>query len=63
VLTDMTKDVIADEKNAAAVNRMITLRRYAYPAEIASVIRFIASPAGGYLTGVNIPIDGGMVLN
>ncbi len=63
VLTDMTKDVIADEKNAAAVNRMITLRRYAQPAEIASVIRFIAAPAGGYLTGVNIPIDGGMVLN
>lgn len=63
VLTDMTKDVIADEKNAAAVNRMITLRRYAQPEEIASVVRFIASPAGGYLTGVNIAADGGMVLN
>lgn len=63
VYTDMTKDVIADEKNAAAVNRMITLRRYAQPEEIASVVRFIASPAGGYLTGVNIPADGGMVLN
>ena len=63
VFTDMTKDVIADEKNAEAVNRMITLRRYAQPEEIASVIRFLASPAGGYLTGVNIPVDGGMVLN
>ena len=63
VLTDMTKDVIADEKNVAAVNKMITLRRYAQPEEIAAVIRFIATPAGGYLTGVNIPIDGGMVLN
>ena len=63
VLTDMTKDVIADEKNAAAVNRMITLRRYAQPEEIASVVRFVASPAAGYLTGVNIAADGGMVLN
>ena len=63
VMTDMTKDVMADEKNAEAVKRMITLRRYAYPQEIAGVIRFIASNAGGYLTGVNIPIDGGMVLN
>lgn len=63
VLTDMTKDVIADEKNAAAVNRMITLRRYAQPEEIASVVRFLASPAAGYLTGVNIAADGGMVLN
>ena len=63
VLTDMTKDVIADEKNAAAVNRMITLRRYAQPSEIAGVISFIASPAGGYLDGVLIPIDGGMTIN
>jgi NAD(P)-dependent dehydrogenase (short-subunit alcohol dehydrogenase family) len=59
----MTKDVIADEKNAAAVNRMITLRRYAQPEEIASIVRFVATPAAGYLTGVNIPADGGMVLN
>ncbi len=63
VLTDMTKDVIADEKNAAAVNRMITLRRYAQPEEIASVVRFVATPAAGYLTGINIAADGGMVLN
>ena len=63
VLTDMTKDVIADEKNAAAVNRMITLRRYAQPEEIAGVINFIASPAGGYLDGVLIPVDGGMTIN
>lgn len=63
VLTDMTKDVIADEKNAAAVNRMITMRRYAQPEEIAGVINFIASPAGGYLDGVLIPVDGGMTIN
>ena len=31
VLTDMTKDVMADEKNVAAVTRMISLRRYAMP--------------------------------
>ena len=62
VLTDMTKDVIADEKNAAAVNRMITMRRYAQPAEIAGVINFVASPAGGYVDGVLIPVDGGMTM-
>lgn len=63
VLTDMTRDVMADEKNVAAVNRMISLRRYAMPEEIAGVINFIASPAGGYLTGVLIPVDGGMTIN
>ena len=63
VLTDMTKDVMADEKNVAAVTRMISLRRYAQPIEIASVITFLATPAGGYITGVLIPVDGGMTIN
>ena len=63
VLTDMTKDVMADEKNVAAVTRMISLRRYAQPIEIANVIAFLASPAGGYVTGVLIPVDGGMTIN
>lgn len=59
----MTKDVMADEKNVAAVTRMISLRRYAQPIEIANVITFLASPAGGYVTGVLIPVDGGMTIN
>ena len=63
VLTDMTKDVMADEKNVAAVTRMISVRRYAQPEEIASVISFLASPAAGYVTGVLIPVDGGMTIN
>lgn len=63
VLTDMTKDVMADEKNVAAVTRMISVRRYAQPEEIASVITFLATPAAGYVTGVLIPVDGGMTIN
>ena len=63
VETDMTKGVIADEKNAAAVNKMISVRRYAQPEEIANVIAFLASPAAGYVTGVLIPVDGGMTIN
>ncbi len=63
VLTDMTKDVMADEKNVAAVTRMISVRRYAQPEEIAAVISFLASPAAGYITGVLIPVDGGMTIN
>ena len=63
VLTDMTKDVMADEKNVAAVTRMISVRRYAQPVEIASVISFLCSDAAGYVTGVLIPVDGGMTIN
>ena len=63
VLTDMTKDVMADEKNVAAVTRMISLRRYAQPEEMAGVINFLASPAGGYITGQLLAVDGGMTIN
>jgi NAD(P)-dependent dehydrogenase (short-subunit alcohol dehydrogenase family) len=63
VMTDMTKDVMSDEKNAAAVKKMISIRRYANPSEIASVALFLASAGAGYVTGVLIPVDGGMTIN
>ena len=33
--------------------------RLAMPAEIASVVLFLASPAAGFITGVALPVDGG----
>lgn len=63
VVTDMTKDVMADEKNAAAVKKMISLRRYAQPENIAAVALFLSSELSGYMTGVLLPVDGGMTIN
>jgi 3-oxoacyl-[acyl-carrier protein] reductase len=37
----------------------IPARRLAGPAEIAAVAAFLASPAAGYVNGVNLPVDGG----
>jgi len=37
----------------------IPMRRLAEPAEIARVVRFLASPENTYLTGQNIVVDGG----
>jgi 3-oxoacyl-[acyl-carrier protein] reductase len=37
----------------------IPLRRFATPEEFAAAAAFLASPAAGYITGINLPIDGG----
>ena len=33
--------------------------RFAKPAEVASVIAFLATPAAAYVNGINVPVDGG----
>lgn len=33
--------------------------RFAEPSEVAAAIAFLASPAAAYITGINLPVDGG----
>ena len=37
----------------------IPLGRFAQPEEVGAAIAFLASPAGGYISGINLPFDGG----
>jgi 3-oxoacyl-[acyl-carrier protein] reductase len=49
-----TPDVIQERTVAN-----IPMGRMGEPAEFAEVVRFLASPAASYVTGVTIPVDGG----
>ncbi|MBI1315415.1 SDR family oxidoreductase [bacterium] len=37
----------------------IPLGRFAEPSEIAAAVAFLCSPAAAYITGINLPVDGG----
>lgn len=41
----------------------VPMKRLAKPAEIASAIAFLASPAASYINGINVPVDGGRTLS
>ena len=45
------------------VTRLIPLRRFALPEEIARAVYFLGSPASSYVTGQTLYVDGGAVVN
>ena len=59
-LTDMTDDMKSNEALLAKFNERIPLGRPANPDDIAAVIAFLASDDARFVTGVNLPVDGGL---
>jgi len=60
VETDMTKAL--SEAQTAALLAQVPVGRLGQPAEIAHAVAFLASPEAGYITGVELHVNGGMLM-
>jgi meso-butanediol dehydrogenase/(S,S)-butanediol dehydrogenase/diacetyl reductase len=59
-LTDMTREMAKDKKVMAEFMKRMPMGRIMMPADIAAVIAFLASDDASFITGVNLPVDGGV---
>ena len=50
---DVTKELVAE----------IPAGRMGMPEEFGAVVAFLCSPAAGYISGINLPVDGGRTLS
>jgi 3-oxoacyl-[acyl-carrier protein] reductase len=60
ILTGMTAGVPDDDKQTYA-RRRTALRRYGRPEEVAHMTLSLCLPAASFITGVTIPVDGGLM--
>ncbi len=46
------------EEIIAQMKETIPMKRFADPSEVAAAVAFLATPAAGYINGINLPVDG-----
>jgi 3-oxoacyl-[acyl-carrier protein] reductase len=61
IATDMLEEI--DAQGLEEALRLVPMRRYGKPEEIAAAMAFLASDDAGYITGQTIRVNGGMSMN
>ena len=59
--TGMTRE-IPDDAKAEFARRRVALKRYAEPEEVAQATLSLVLPAASFITGVALPVDGGLTI-
>ncbi len=63
IATELSGPLLADEAFMARRMAQTPLRRAGTPAEVAGAALFLASPAGAFVTGHNLVVDGGTLIS
>lgn len=67
-MTSRLEGIISNKSNKTGLDHdevlrqmanAVPMKRVAKPQEIAAAVAFLASPAAGYINGINLPVDGG----
>lgn len=61
--TDMTRALWEDPAAAAMIERKTAVRRWGTAEDVVGTALFLCSPAAAYVTGADLPVDGGYVVS